>query len=171
MSMTTCKECGKEVSTKAAKCPHCGTKLKTGLMKKVLLGVGGFFVFLFIIGLINQPETNTATTAVSKETKQVQKSWIEVSRLSGSGSKKGPTFQLTGAKTRMRYSLTGGSMSMLGVYLVPDGTDIMETGGFPEFMQDGAGEGETTIHGKRGNYYLNATAANGDWLVVVEEYK
>jgi len=27
MSMTACRECGKEISTKARNCPHCGAKV------------------------------------------------------------------------------------------------------------------------------------------------
>jgi hypothetical protein len=47
MALIKCKECGKEVSSEAKKCPHCGKKLKTSS-----LGKGILYVFLILIGLI-----------------------------------------------------------------------------------------------------------------------
>lgn len=40
MAMTTCKECGKEISTTAAACPHCGAKpyKPSGCMIVVIAG-------------------------------------------------------------------------------------------------------------------------------------
>ncbi|MGA1823217.1 MAG: zinc ribbon domain-containing protein [bacterium] len=48
MALIKCKECGKEVSSEAESCPHCGIKIETG---------GGFFkvltyIFLTIGGII-----------------------------------------------------------------------------------------------------------------------
>ena len=46
MALTTCPECSKEVSTDAARCPHCGKKLKTGMLVKLLLSALAFIVLL-----------------------------------------------------------------------------------------------------------------------------
>jgi len=46
MALIKCKECGKEVSSEARKCPHCGKKLKTSR-----IGKGILYVFVIIIGL------------------------------------------------------------------------------------------------------------------------
>lgn len=48
MAMTKCKECGKDVSTKADKCPHCGAKGPGG--KGNILG--GIFFIAIIVGLV-----------------------------------------------------------------------------------------------------------------------
>lgn len=51
MALTKCKECGKEVSTKAESCPQCGAviKKKTGCLGYV----GGGLLVLFTIGMIS----------------------------------------------------------------------------------------------------------------------
>lgn len=46
MAMIKCRECGKEVSSKAAKCPHCGVSTPAVGNKEALLGC------LFIVVLI-----------------------------------------------------------------------------------------------------------------------
>lgn len=44
MSLIKCKECGKEISTKAAACPHCGYKgYKPGGCMIVFLVAAGLF--------------------------------------------------------------------------------------------------------------------------------
>jgi len=43
MALTNCKECGREVSSKAKTCPHCGVKVKTG----------GGAVPIAIVGLVS----------------------------------------------------------------------------------------------------------------------
>ena len=49
MALTKCKECGKQVSTKAESCPTCGAKLKN---KGNRMGCGCFLVLIFVIGII-----------------------------------------------------------------------------------------------------------------------
>lgn len=57
MSLDPCRECGKEVSTNAARCPHCGTPAPTREMLQsnrvvavggVLLGVAVFAAWLTV---------------------------------------------------------------------------------------------------------------------------
>lgn len=47
MSLITCKECGKEYSSSAKVCPHCGKRRTTGFTKFV----GGFFALLILLGI------------------------------------------------------------------------------------------------------------------------
>jgi len=47
MALKKCKECGKEVSTKADLCPHCGAK-----QKRKGIGCGGVLLILIVIGFI-----------------------------------------------------------------------------------------------------------------------
>jgi hypothetical protein len=47
MSLKPCKECGKEISTKAEKCPHCGVKISNHGCLLAMIVVG------FSIGLFN----------------------------------------------------------------------------------------------------------------------
>jgi uncharacterized protein (UPF0212 family) len=44
-----CKSCGKDVAKSAKNCPHCGQKLKMGLMMKAFLGSVGLIVILMIM--------------------------------------------------------------------------------------------------------------------------
>jgi hypothetical protein len=53
MAMTSCRECGTEISTKAEFCPKCGTKMKSGgLLFMGCLGITAVFLFLAAIGLM-----------------------------------------------------------------------------------------------------------------------
>ncbi len=49
MAMTTCKECGKSVSSEAKTCPHCGST--TPAKKKAKGGVGKWLLIMFAIGV------------------------------------------------------------------------------------------------------------------------
>jgi hypothetical protein len=56
MALIHCKECGKEVSSKADKCPHCGVRLKSGCLMKLLYIVIGIIIFIIIgkmLGIVN----------------------------------------------------------------------------------------------------------------------
>lgn len=46
MALVTCKECKKEVSSTAEKCPHCGYKLASNI------GCGGVMLILIAIGIV-----------------------------------------------------------------------------------------------------------------------
>lgn len=52
MALTKCRECGKEISTEAASCPHCGAPMKTAAPKNSNTGMGclGVIVLIAIIG-------------------------------------------------------------------------------------------------------------------------
>lgn len=62
--MTTgpCKECGKEVSTKADTCPHCGARQpKTGALTKLVAGTLAFIALAAIVSSISGPATPVTT--------------------------------------------------------------------------------------------------------------
>lgn len=50
MAMTACKECGKQVSTEARACPHCGAAAPA--KKKARGGIGKWLLIVFAIGLV-----------------------------------------------------------------------------------------------------------------------
>lgn len=50
MAMTTCKECGKQVSTEAKACPHCGAAAPA--KKKAKGGIGKWLLIVFAIGIV-----------------------------------------------------------------------------------------------------------------------
>lgn len=80
MAMTTCKECGKEISSKAKQCPHCGAKRKGSFLKKLLIGVAGLIVLVAVFA----PDSDTAsTTSVSNNDKQEKRAPIQKSKPSG----------------------------------------------------------------------------------------
>ncbi|MBH2009150.1 MAG: zinc ribbon domain-containing protein [Xanthomonadaceae bacterium] len=65
MAMTTCKECGKQVSTGAKTCPHCGTSAPA--KKKGKGGIGKWLLIVFAIGLVAAilPKKDKATPVAS----------------------------------------------------------------------------------------------------------
>lgn len=50
MAMTTCKECGNQVSSQARACPHCGAVAPA--KKKARGGVGKWLLIVFAIGVV-----------------------------------------------------------------------------------------------------------------------
>ncbi len=69
MAMKTCKECGKEVSTSAKACPHCGKTNPSGRSTavKVVGGIVGGIILLSVCGRLagggrsNSPSATTAS--------------------------------------------------------------------------------------------------------------
>lgn len=74
MAMTTCKECGKQVSTEAKACPHCGTSAPA--KKKAKGGIGKWLLIVFAIGLVAMilPKQDKATPVASAPPKAQAKS-------------------------------------------------------------------------------------------------
>lgn len=64
MALKKCKECGKEVSTKAESCPSCGAvlKKKTGFLTYIVAG----FLILIVLGVIGSLMNENSTTRSSK---------------------------------------------------------------------------------------------------------
>lgn len=56
MALKKCKECGKEVSSKAGNCPHCGIKKPVKKKPILLYVILGFFVFPFLLVFLVEPE-------------------------------------------------------------------------------------------------------------------
>ncbi|MEQ5834209.1 hypothetical protein [Marinobacter sp. NFXS9] len=71
MALTKCKECKKEVSTKAEKCPHCGVKNPGMSAKDTLVGAVGLFVIVVIgwaiFGPDDEPDSEPSKTQQSEK--------------------------------------------------------------------------------------------------------
>jgi len=70
MALTTCKECGNQVSNKAKSCPNCGSapKKKSNMRMMLLVGVAIIVASLASTFDIGRPPTNTASSdAKAKE--------------------------------------------------------------------------------------------------------
>lgn len=74
MALIKCKECKKEISSKAKKCPHCGVKIGTSLLVKVILGL----FLLMVLG--NLAKTNSSDAPVVSSSKPVPKDNWQISR-------------------------------------------------------------------------------------------
>jgi hypothetical protein len=64
MALTKCHECGKEVSTTAAACPHCGAKPKrqsAGCFSVVVLAILGAVLFLILVAENNDPPSRVSS--------------------------------------------------------------------------------------------------------------
>ena len=73
MALKKCKECGKEVSSAAKVCPHCGKKYPTGgftIPVKIVLTIFGlYFISLVINSMNNSPTSsnNSPTTVLTEK--------------------------------------------------------------------------------------------------------
>jgi len=64
MSMKQCKECGKEISSKATKCPHCGVRI-TSKMTKIIAVI---FALIFIGAIVEGTKSpNTTKQPISNQ--------------------------------------------------------------------------------------------------------
>ena len=70
MAMTTCKECGKQVSTEAKTCPHCGAAAPA--KKKAKGGVGKWLLIVFAIGVVAAVLPKKDKVAASSTTPKVE---------------------------------------------------------------------------------------------------
>lgn len=138
----------------------------------------GLFVFIAFGSVDDEnSDSNSSTTSTEQnssasEDNNNQKEWTELVQLQGNGNKKSDVFTYNGGKARLRYNFKAGDMGVFMTYVVQEGQDVMREGGFPEVMLQAGEEGESNLsHLKKGNYYLNVTSANGNWVVVVEELK
>lgn len=82
MTMTTCKECRKELSDTAKTCPHCGAKQrqKTSILIKVVaVPLVGFLVLFFYFLIVGpSPEDE----AKSRDRDKIKLCWADQSRKS-----------------------------------------------------------------------------------------
>lgn len=141
----------------------------------VVLALIGF-VIIGAMGSASTPEATTtgpsAPVAVAPVTTQPEtpKTWQKVAELAGSTSKRGDVFHLNGGKQRITYTITPGTSPFITIYVMKAGENLQDDGGFGEVtMADESGE--TLAYKAGGDYYLDISAGNGDWTVVVEEMR
>jgi hypothetical protein len=145
---------------------------KMGIGKKVLIGFG----VLIVIGIIansgkSQTTTSGSKTETSSNNEPVKtKQWTEVFTFKGNGLKKSARFTLSGGKARVEYKFTA-DMGLFTFYVVPEGEDVMKTGGIPEVMVTKSETSETYLTKDAGNYYLDVNSSGGNWTITVEEEK
>ncbi|WP_427501352.1 zinc ribbon domain-containing protein [Methylomonas sp. MED-D] len=62
-----CKECGKEISSKAEKCPHCGVKRNTGCLGTLLLILAALVAFTAYLSSGSSKPSKSATSSVTHQ--------------------------------------------------------------------------------------------------------
>lgn len=71
MALNPCKECGKDISSTAAKCPHCGAQNNTAMKRGCLVLVGIFaFLFVALFLIMNSGNKKRQDTGEKKVTKK-----------------------------------------------------------------------------------------------------
>ncbi len=75
MALKKCKECGKEISSKAKKCPNCGVPIK----KQISTGSGCLIIILFIlfIGWIFSSFDTPSTTSSNSTSSTSSRKWFQ----------------------------------------------------------------------------------------------
>ena len=99
--------------------------------------------------------------------------WAEVISVSGNANKRTEVFELSDAPARLRWEATsnveGFDTIAFAAYVMAEGTSLAEQGGIPEVFVTESGADETQLVKGAGRYYLDVTAANCDWTVVIEQ--
>lgn len=95
--------------------------------------------------------------------------WVEVMSMSGSTSKRSPSFMLEGGEQKLEYTLEGETMPMIAVYVEQAGWDLKKDGGFPVVWPDKAGSDSSMMDKDAGEYITQVESANCDWTVTILE--
>lgn len=92
--------------------------------------------------------------------------WVEVGRWSGKGMKKTETFRIGSREWRLRWLAWGEPFAGAGILSVT----VKSTTGKNEDLavNGGAGKDTTILRSGPGDFYLDVTAANIEWELVVE---
>lgn len=159
------------------------THKRTGTKSALIYGSAlvAFFILFGITSDRNESQVNSplsdksqVTTIAEPKDETGESKWTTVYSFKGNGTKKSPPFELEGGEARLKYtysSESGLDIGMFTVYVVDEGVDIMEEGGFPEIMTSEQNErSESSIQKNAGRYYLNINAM-GKWTVTVEELR
>ena len=72
MSLTSCEECGKDVSTKAKTCPHCGVSRSSPSISGLTFVVGGIVFVTMMALIISMDNRSSSPTRVAPDTTSAQ---------------------------------------------------------------------------------------------------
>ena len=97
--------------------------------------------------------------------------WVKVATLSGGGPKRSPVFSLGAGQKKLKYTVKGGEASILMVYVMPEGSRLMDDGGIPEIDANRAGSDATYLMQPPGRYYIDTMSCNCTWTVTIIEEK
>lgn len=158
-------------------------KERSGTKSALVYGIA-LIVFFILFGITSDEKNDQSDTPISSspaasttfegKDRVGESKWIKVYTFQGNGTKKSPTFELSGGEARLVYnyiSESGSDIGMFAAYIVDEGVDMMEEGGFPEVMTSQQNEqSESSIQKRAGRYYLSIDAV-GHWTVTVEELR
>ena len=104
------------------------------------------------------------------------KTWKKVATLAGDTTKEGNYFKLKGGTQKLTWTIAPESDDVEGfetaaIYVMKKGTNLDDDGGIPAVWPDGAGNGSTKLHLKKGSFYLHVTSANCTWMVTLYEWR
>ena len=171
-----CKNCKKDINDGAKKCPECQSDLRNWFIRHKILSV---ILILFILGTILSaigseektniiPAVNNNTNTENKVSENTKKEYVSVIDIKTSSNKNSDTFSLSGGKQKLTYKSTG-QYVVCSIYVLDEGSDLQEEGGFPVVMMAKAESGETVLRKKAGQYYIAVNASNNCEIELFEE--
>ena len=159
-----CKKCKKNIPEGAKVCPECHSDLRNWFVRHkiisallILIGLG---IVLSAFGGDPQKTQNIDSNEVLN--------YVEVISIQTSSTRNSDTFKLNGGKQKITYTLDEGQFALCNVYLLDEGTDLQEQGGFP-VVALAEEDGETILRKSSGSYYLSIQASNTNCAVTLEE--
>ena len=110
---------------------------------------------------------------IKQETPESKEEWLKVVELTANNNKQSKTFQLSGGKQRLSYSISGDAQSegMCVIYVMEEGKDLLSDGGHPQVYVDGNADDETLMRKSKGYYYLDLQVGWGKCEVEVYEQR
>ena len=124
----------------------------------------------FVTSTIRPLGSRPASAPASAQKAPDSTDWKVAMFLSGNSSKRSPLFDLIGQEARMIYRVEGDVWSIFSVTVMEAGTSTYRDGAIPDIMTTGPCPGEMSyLYVGPGRYYLDVTAANAAWSVVIQD--
>ena len=118
MALINCRECGKEVSTEAKACPHCGAKVpRESAFAKVALIIFGVFCLILIFGSLGDHPSTEASGQNKDECARLMVDSIKLSKGLSSSERRDDSERILRANPQAKIVCSG--LEINGVKIIP----------------------------------------------------
>ncbi len=127
MAMKPCKECGREISTEATTCPHCGKKNPTGVRTSpIALGCLALIGFVIVVGIFSSSNSPTVSSSSTGRTPSLKEQILGQVKLDYTWSKSEFDIMMANFTVRNPTQYRIKDLEITCTHYAPSGTRIDE---------------------------------------------
>lgn len=173
-----CPKCQEDIQINAKKCKHCGTDLRSWIVRHPILTILIVIVLIPILvkavsdtdkNVRSRVDSNQQTTGSNIQPKE----WKEVFSIKGKGNRNTESFKTAGGRLKMTVKTSGSSVGSFSGIELKSETGRLLSGADLNISTDGSevGTGETIVReAEAGSYYISVISGI-NWEVHVFEEK